>query len=461
MFIFKNKTASTASETIFWFVGIHLPSNANKLEAALIGTENRRPGSAILLKKSLSFDLPTEISEAFADLRREMRAEEESDFNRRQASGVDFNANFVSSGTKPSSSNLERAVDSSVLTKLATLRSMAATIQEEAINELLADASVRREELVAVALNDPGIWAPTSAWNDCSTNFGLGSGALLAERTGLNVVDSFLVKDSTDCGQGSPIFALPYWILLGGGERDRLLIDLGATARWAYLPSATADKRSWTRIRFGEISPCGSLLDALTEQATKGEARIDVGGKLSVQGRRLPALLDFWRERVREVSGKDALPPRYFSSPTSKTLNETFYLEQIQSAANQKWSSLDALCEAAHWIAESVAATVEDVAAQVSTPFDVVLTGAAKQNCLLVNRLATLLAPRATCSLADCGFAEDSFDAVAVATLGVLFAAGIPAALPELTGASRESLLGRASPGTPKNWERFWRFRIM
>ncbi len=456
MFVFKNKAASTAADSIFWFAGIRLSSNASKLEAALVGTESRRPGSAILLKKSLSFDLPTEISDAFADLRRAMRAEEEGEFARRQASS-ESESTPDSSGVAP---NSERVAESSVLTKLASLRSMAATIHEEALEELLADAGVRRDELVAVALSDPGVWAPATVWNDRSTNCGLGSGALLAERTGLNVVDAFSVKDSSDSGRGDPVFAFPYWILLGGGERDRLLIDLGATARWTYLPSATVDKRSWARVRFGEISPCGSLLDALTEQATKGESRIDIGGKLSVQGRRLPALLDFWRDGVRENEGKDALPPRYFSSPLSKTLNETFFLEQIQNAADQKWSSLDALCAAVHWIAESVAATVDEIAAQVSAPFDVVLTGAAKQNGLLFNRLSTLLAPRSPRSLAEYGFAEDSFDAVAVATLGVLFAAGIPAALPELTGASREALLGRAAPGTPENWERFWRFRL-
>ena len=436
MFFFKNKTPGS-SPSLHWFVGVHISSKARKLEAALVGLEGSRPGSGVLLPKSMSFDLPEELFTAFDDLRAQIDAEREA--RNEQAESADA----------PSD-----------LTQLFQIRTMLATLQAEAIEALLAETDVRQEELVAVAINDPGVWTRAADWDAPPTRYGLADGAALAEKTGLNVVDAFVGKDWSTEGRGFPAFALPYWILLGGAERDRLLIDLGETARWTYIPSSTTDKKSWSRVAFQEVAPCGSLLNALTEATTKGQTKLDVGGRLSVQGSRSAELLDFWRE-ARRARGKDALPPRYFSSPLSSALDAPFYLEALQKDESRRFNALDALCTAVHYIAESVAESVEANAARFNEPFDVVLTGAAKQNGLLFNRLSALFTPRQFHSLDEFGFLEDSFDAVAVAMLGALFAAGVPGSLPRLTGAARESLLGRVSPGTPENWKRFWQFRLV
>jgi len=446
MFSFKTKTQP--STALHWFVGVHISSNVRKLETALVGLEAARPGAGVVLQKSMSFDLPEEIFTAFAELRAQLDADPKTE----NASSA-----APSNGAAPQPSpSVEGLSD---LTQLFQIRVMLATLQEEALDALLAETDVRKDEIVAVAIHDPGVWTRVADWDAPPTRCGLADAALLAERTGLNVVDSFVGKDWATDGRGAPVFALPYWILLGGSERDRLLIDLGETARWTYIPSAISDKKSWTRVAFQEIVPCGSLLNALTEATSKGESKLDVGGRLSVQGSRNAELLDFWRE-ARRTRGKEALPPRYFSSPLSSTLAAPFYLEALQKDESRRFNALDALCTAVHYVAESIAENVEANVARFDEPFDVVLTGAAKQNGLLFNRLSALFTPRQFHSLEEFGFLEDSFDAVAVATLGALFAAGVPASLPQLTGAARESLLGRVSPGTPENWKRFWQFRL-
>lgn len=437
MFFFKNSSPAS-SPSVHWFVGVHISSAARKLETALVGLEAARPGAGVLLQKSMSFDLPEEIFTAFDELRAQLDAQREEELKR----GGEADA-------------------SSDLTQLFQIRVMLATLQVEALEALLAETGVRREEIVAVAVNDPGVWTRSADWDAPPTRYGLSDGALLAEKTGLNVVDGFVGKDWATEGRGLPVFALPYWILLGGSERDRLLIDLGETARWTYIPSSTVDKKSWARVAFQEVVPCGSLLNALTDATTKGRTQLDVGGRLSVQGSRNAELLDFFRREARQATGKDALPPRYFSSPLSSTLDAPFYLDALQKDESRRFNALDALCTAVHYVAESVAENVEANAARFNEPFDVVLTGAAKQNGLLFNRLSALFTPRQFHSLDEYGFLEDSFDAVAVATLGALFAAGVPASLPQLTGAARESLLGRVSPGTPENWKRFWQFRLV
>lgn len=447
MFSFKAKPQS--SSTLHWFAGVHISSNVRKLETALVGLEAARPGAGVVLQKSMSFDLPEEIFTAFDELRAQLDADQETENSSSAAS-----AKGVASKPAPS---VEAFSD---LTQLSQIRVMLATLQEEALEALLTETNVRKDEIVAVAIHDPGVWTRVADWDAPPARVGLADAALLAEKTGLNVVDSFVGKDWSTDGRGVPVFALPYWILLGGAERDRLLLDLGETARWTYIPSATSDKKSWARVAFQEVVPCGSLLNALTETTSKGETKLDVGGRFSVQGSRNAELLDFWRE-ARRTRGKEALPPRYFSSPLSSTLAAPFYLDALQKDESRRFNALDALCTAVHYIAETIAENVEANAARFNEPFDVVLTGAAKQNGLLFNRLSALFTPRQFHSLEEYGFLEDSFDAVAVATLGALFAAGVPASLPQLTGAARESLLGRVSPGTPENWKRFWQFRLV
>ena len=217
MFFFKNKTP-VASPSLHWFIGVHISSQARKLETALVGVEAARPGAGVLLQKNMSFDLPEEIFTAFDELRAQLDDERE-ETNERKDSAPD------ASRSRDSDAFFTDA--SSDLTQLFQLRVMLTTLQVEAIEALLAETDVRRDEIVAVAINDPGVWTRAADWDAPPTRYGLADGALLAEKTGLNVVDGFVGKDWATDGRGLPVFALPYWILLGGSERDRLLIDLG------------------------------------------------------------------------------------------------------------------------------------------------------------------------------------------------------------------------------------------
>ena len=157
MFFFKNKTPALSS-SVHWFVGVHVSSNARKLETALVGLEAARPGAGVLLQKSMSFDLPEEIFTAFDELRTQLDDEREEEFERGASSASPSDA-------------------SSDLTQLFQIRVMLATLQVEAIDALLAETDVRREEIVAVAVNDPGVWTRAADWDAPPTRYGLADGA--------------------------------------------------------------------------------------------------------------------------------------------------------------------------------------------------------------------------------------------------------------------------------------------
>lgn len=457
MFSF-NKKGERISSTNYWFAGIHISSSASKLEASLMGCEGAYPGASLTLQKSVSFDLPEEIIAAYEDVLESVRIEQDSVSLKRSSpnASLEDSASFFPK-TNTSARSARKTLVPQTLTKLSLLRSMIVDIQEEAFSELLADSGVKPQEVVAIALNDPGIWTGPCDWKPRESYYPLSDGSLLATRTGINVIYSFVPADWSPLGHGRAFLSFPYWILLSSSDRGRLILDLGETGRWTYIPpSQTAD--SWSKTLYREVVPCGALLNLFTRQVTKGESSIDLSGKLSVQGKNSGELLSFWREYQDKACESVNLQQRYYSTSHSGLLNETFYFEALKSAPPRKFSSLDALCTSVHFIAEQIKDSVESNGKQFAAPYDVVLIGAAKQNGLLFSILSTLMKSSEFHKLSEYGFLEDSFDATAVATLGILFAAGIPAALTELHGVKSDALLGRIVPGTSESRNLFLKF---
>ncbi len=420
---------------IFWFIGVHVSSSVRKLEAALIGTPSLEPNAPITLQKSVSFDLPSEITDAFEELLAE--------FKKTQASSSSSSEDSQTS-VKSKEADLPGASSraSSILRSTAFLRAAISSIEEEAIAETLSDSNVDKKDVVAVVVNDPVLLLNESSDNSAPfVRLSLGNASELAHKTGLNVVDSFLTRPDEPEGSAVGSLAFPYWVLLGGGERDKLLLDLGETARFTYLPSRADDQTSWNKIVVKSFAPCGSLLNALTRQTTKGGTLVDVGGKLSVQGRCSNELLSAWNE----AAARSSVP-----------FDKDVYLATLR-ASNMQTSSIDALCTAAYFIANRTFETIQAYASNFSSSFDLVVVGGAKQNGLLFSKLSSLFKSRPYRSLAEYGFLEDSFDAAAVATLGALFVSDIPTATSNEPKPLDKSLAGRVAPGSSENWKRFCR----
>ena len=435
MFFFRNKPSADASP--FWFVGLHISSRARKLEAALIGVANSRPGAEVTLPKSVSFDLPDELSQLYAGLREEAFYDEATIF-RNASRGSESATNGVKR-----SRGQGRTDEISAFARFLELRAMVALIEEEAVEELLRDTKVAVGDLVLVAVNEPTLAARAPERSTRSTRASIGSAAALAERLGVPVLDSLRLNAGDELPGGDPNLLLAYWTLLSSGERDKLLVDFGERARWRYIPSAANDPTSWKRARFEEVAPCGALLDPLALEVSKGETPIDVGGKLSVQGQRIAELLDFWRAQSALVA-PSAVNRRL--SATGSALNERFYLETLQRFG-QKISSLDALCTAANLIAESTVDSIKARETEFASSYDLIVAGAAKRNGLIMSRVGALMSPKAPHRLEEYGLLEDSFDGVAVALMGAFYASGVCAAVPEYFGGEKPALLGRLNCG--------------
>lgn len=452
----------------YWFIGVYISSNAHKLEAALIGTDSSSDGSTVELRKSVSFDLPYEYSRAFSDFKFLVHdknclgkdsSSEKSVNNRRD--GITFSYQCgEKGGNLPSETGLAL---------LADLRNMTAVLQEEAVVDLLNKTDITAERIVAIVLNTPAVWKTSESDKSQGIAFGLNDGLVLAQKTGINVVDLQGTFDFTHVRQN--IMLLPYWILLDNGENknNKVLIDLGNSARWFFIPSSSRmGGESWKKLQFKKIGPCGAFLDCITNRITKGKNCVDVGGKLSVQGRCINELLMQWNRISNSIvlKGNSSFVASCDGSSCCLSewglddRDENIYLESLLKVLPDV-VSVDTLCTASQWIVEQIVTSIETYKISFGQePFDIVLAGAVKRNGLLLNKLTTALSPRPVYHLSDLFLgSEDSFDSVATALLGLFTVLGKPV-LCQKDGKIMKETLGNLFCASPKTWNLLTSFQV-
>ncbi|MCG8584349.1 MAG: anhydro-N-acetylmuramic acid kinase, partial [Pirellulales bacterium] len=182
--------------------------------------------------------------------------------------------------------------------ELGAFRSQLVDAAAPLIRDVLADANCGTNEVLALAVHDPGVWnVDKSTLRSCISLCDAGQ---LASATGLNVIDAFDQRDLAEGGHGGPVLALPTWMLLRDRSAVRVLVDLGRSIRVTYLPSSEAAVHDVLSFDSG---PGMQLLDRLTSQFTEGRNEFDPGGRIAVQGHKIGSLVDHW------------LDDRYFKIP--------------------------------------------------------------------------------------------------------------------------------------------------
>jgi anhydro-N-acetylmuramic acid kinase len=290
-----------------------------------------------------------------------------------------------------------------------------------------------------------------TVWGDPDGRFpsllSVGMAAVVAERTGVTTLSDFRARDLAAGGQGAPLGALADYLLFRDDATDqgRLLIHLGGTAQVVYLPPKG---RVQDVIGF-EAGPCNILLDALMRQLTGGQENFDNGGKYAVQGRCIDPLLQSWLAHPFH----QRRPPK---SLARHTFADPCAAQVVSQAKEQKWSPFDVLCTATHFVAQTVAGAIRQfLAHRVSGTERVLLSGGGTCNGLLWHLLEQRLGGGKPLERSDAaGVPWQCRGAMVTAVLAALTVDGVPANVPQATGAAGSRLLGSLTPGTSANWAR-------
>lgn len=254
----------------------------------------------------------------------------------------------------------------------------------------------------------------------------IGSPALLAECTGIDVIGDFRSRDLAAGGEGAPLVPAFHSWLLSDHARTRTLINIGGFANLTIMRPSQAPTGF-------DSGPGNALMDNWIQQH-KGLA-FDESGNWARQGQVIPELLhamlnDPYFSRVGPKStGREYFNPAWLTASLSHLKTEP-RAEDVQFTL---------LALTANSIADSVKYAANDSAA-------VYLCGGGARNTLLLEQLQKLLPQQKVETTQVLGVDPDWMEAMAFAWLAWRFDERLAGNMPSVTGARGERVLGALYP---------------
>ena len=240
--------------------------------------------------------------------------------------------------------------------------------------------------------------------------------AVLANRTGIDVISDFRRADLAAGGQGAPLVPFADFLMFRSDIESRVVLNLGGIANVTILPAACGIDD----VTGFDTGPANCLSDAILNG-------VDVNGERALAGR--PRM-----EAVEAFCASDFVQKKGAKSTDGPAML-TLFDRCIEGSA---LSIEDQLATAAGIVAECVLR---------QTPADctILLAGGGAKNAAIVQRLSAQRTVRLT---DEFGVPTQDREAVAFAVLGAAFLDRIGANLPAVTGASRRVCLGALWPAT-------------
>lgn len=255
----------------------------------------------------------------------------------------------------------------------------------------------------------------------------LGQPAWIAEATGTPVVSDVRARDLTVGGQGAPVVSFLDRMLLAGIAGTRAALNLGGISNMTVIDPDD-------RLVAYDIGPSNALIDSVVVERALTPYGYDRDGVIAASGTVDDALLDV------------LLAEPYYRLPAPKsTGKELFHGDYVRHALEVA----DAEPTDADLVATLTALTVRTVAAEVRRAgvTTLIASGGGCRNPVILDGLRDALPGVDVLLSDDLGAPADDKEAIAFALIGWCTLHGLPANLPEGTGAREPRILGSLTPG--------------
>ncbi|MGI8400189.1 MAG: anhydro-N-acetylmuramic acid kinase [Gemmatimonadaceae bacterium] len=297
----------------------------------------------------------------------------------------------------------------------------------DAAIQAIAEAGIAREDIVAIASHGQTIWHEPghSTWQT-------GESSVIAERTGLDVVSDFRVRDVAAGGQGAPLVPMADAMLFASGSDWRGLQNLGGIGNVTVVPP----RGEIEGVRAFDTGPGVAVIDGVTH-ALRPDLAYDVDGKLAAAGR---ADMNVVRELL-------AAP--YFAAPPPKStgrelFNTDYVMRLIARLRANGASDEDIIATAVYLTAASVGDAYKRFIAEPVR--EVLVSGGGAKNPTLFAAIEKAAAPIRVRHFDEVFFDGEAKEAVAFALLGYLHVTKRPGNVPTATGARGRRILGKFTP---------------
>ena len=298
----------------------------------------------------------------------------------------------------------------------ALMANTLARLYADAVNQLLAITRLSPNEISAIGCHGQTIRHRP----ELGFTLQIGNSALLAELTGITVINDFRSRDIAAGGQGAPLVPAFHQAIFSHPQLNRAVINIGGIANITYLASSS------DLIGF-DSGPGNMLLDAWIKQHKN--LNYDANGAWASTGQLIAPLLSAM------------LAEPYFALMPPKSTGRDLF--------NDAW--LAGHLAGCDYAPEDVAFTLVSLTAHTIHHAllqhcrgvdEVYLCGGGAHNALLIKQLQSLLGDVKIETTDQLGIGVDWVEAVAFAWLAELCLNQQTASLPEVTGAKGARILG-------------------
>jgi len=299
----------------------------------------------------------------------------------------------------------------------------------EAAIAALAEAGVGPSSVAAIASHGQTVWHEPghSTWQ-------FGQPAVIAERTGIDVVSDFRVRDVAAAGQGAPLVPVADALLFAHATEWRALQNLGGIGNVTIVPPGGVPSST----RAFDTGPGVVVIDGVT-RIVAPELSHDVDGRLARSGSSIDAVV------------RDTLEHPYFASPPPKSTGRELFDPAFIAGFVDRCRTVKPNATPGDLVATAVALTAASIADAmrrfVPEPVnELIASGGGAENPALVDAIAAALPAFTVRRFSDVFFDGEAKEAVAFALLGYLHLVGQPGNLPSVTGARGPRILGQRTP---------------
>ncbi|MDE2613905.1 MAG: anhydro-N-acetylmuramic acid kinase [Burkholderiales bacterium] len=295
---------------------------------------------------------------------------------------------------------------------------------------LLEQARVGAADVAAIGAHGQTVRHRPGEFDGTGYTVQLLDGALLAERTHIDVVCDLRSRDVAAGGQGAPLVPAFHAACLADRAADVAVLNVGGIANLTLLPAAGG-------VRGFDCGP-GNLLMDLWCRRQRGQP-YDADGAWAAGGQIDQTLLRHW---LREPFF-DRAPPK----STGRDLFDAAWLDAGLAAAGAATPAQDVMATLAELTARSA---IDALRRHAPSTTRLWVCGGGAFNAHLMRRLAALTALAgdrvSVATTAAAGLPPDQVEALAFAWLARCFVARRPGNLPAVTGAVGPRVLGALYP---------------
>jgi len=324
---------------------------------------------------------------------------------------------------------IRAAEEETGLTEATELDLMLGEVLAGAATSLLEEAGITPGRVDVIGSHGHTVLHRPPAGRNPGLSRQVGSGDVIAERTGIPTVTGFRTRDMVVGGQGAPLVPYVDYLLFRRPGRVRALQNIGGIANVTVVSEAVESVVAF------DTGPGNAMIDHAVVLATRGRRRLDRDGRMAASGvvnRNLLARLH-------------AHP--FFARPIPRSVGrETFGASWVETLARGRTGARDLVATLTRFTAESIHRSYREHVCPRFRPDEVLVSGGGAHNRTLMRHLTELFHPIKVARLDHPGGIDpDNKEATAFAILAHETLRGRPGNLPSATGAAWPVVLGKLS----------------